>query len=131
MLFGELQFAISERSSRRTRSRRTLVRSGWISFSERIFRRTVRQFAAEYGRTRSNLGELRRTFGVLRRTFAAVRRGVGVGEPLASSRGVRPSSLEFARIRPSSRRTTVRRVYCRVRHRVRVRVRVRVFQNSQ
>ena len=87
-----------EPSSRRTRSRRTLVRSGCISSRERIFWRTVRQFAAEYGRTRANPGELRRT-------FAGVRRSVGIGEPLASSR-------EFARVRPSSRRTTVRRVYC-------------------
>ena len=72
-----------------------------------------RRSTGELGRTLANSAELRRTFGVLRRTFAAVWRGVGVGEPLASSRGVRPSSLEFARIRPSSRRTTVRRVYCR------------------
>ena len=71
-----------------------------------------RRSTGELGRTLANSAELRRTFGILRRTFAAVRRGVGVGEPLASSRGVRPSSLEFARIRLSSRRTTVRRVYC-------------------
>ena len=99
MLFGELKFAIGERSSRRTSSRRTLVRGGWFSSRERIFWRTVRQFAAEYGRTRANSGELRRTFGVLRRTFAGVRRSVGVGEPMANSHGVRASSLEFARVR--------------------------------
>ena len=91
MLFGELQFAIGERSSRRTRSRRTLVRSGCISSREQIFWRTVRQFAAEYEQTRANSAELRRTFGVLRRTFTGVRRSVGVGEPLASSPGVRAS----------------------------------------
>ena len=113
MLFGELKFAIGERSSRRTSSRRTLVRGVWFSSRERIFWRTVRQFAAEYGRTRANSAELRRTFGALRRTFAGVRRSVGVGEPMANSRGVRASSLEFARVRASSRRTTVRRVYCR------------------
>ena len=112
MLFGELKFAIGERSSRRISSRRTLVRGGWISSRERNFWRTVRQFAAEYGRIRANPGELRRTFGVLRRTFAGVRRSVGVGEPMANSREVRASSLEFARVRASSRRTTVRRVYC-------------------
>ena len=113
MLFGELKFAIGERSSRRTSSRRTLVRGGWFSSRERIFWRTVRHFAAEYGRTRANSAEPRRTFGVLRRTFAGVRRSVGVGEPMANSRGVHASSLEFARVRASSRRTTVRRVYCR------------------
>ena len=101
-----------EPSSRRTRLRRTLIRSGCISSRERIFWRTVRQFAAEYGRTRANPGELRRTFGVLRRTFAGVRRSVGVGEPMANSRGVCASSLEFARVHASSRRTTVCRVYC-------------------
>ena len=94
MLFGELKFAIGERSSRRT-----LVRGGRFSSRERIFWRTVRQFAAEYGRTRANLGELRRTFGVLRRTFAGVRRSVVVGEPMANSRGVRARSLELARVR--------------------------------
>ena len=99
MLFGELKFAIGERSSRRTSSRRTLVRGGWFSSRERIFWRTVRQFAAEYGRTRANPGELQRTFGVLRRTFAGVRRSVGVGEPMANSHGVRASSREFARVR--------------------------------
>ena len=71
-----------------------------------------RRSARELGRTRANSAELRRTFGVLRRTSGGVRRTVGVGEPLASSRGVRASSLEFARVRASSRRTTVRRVYC-------------------
>ena len=73
-----------------------------------------RRSARELGRTRANSAELRRTFGVLRRTSGGVRRTVGVGEPLASSRGVRASSLEFARVRASSRRTTVRRVYCRI-----------------
>ena len=38
---------------------------------------------------------------------------MGVGELLANSRGVRPSSREFARVRASSRRTIVRRVYSR------------------
>ena len=99
MLFGELKFAIGERSSRRTSSRRTLVRGVWFSSRERILWRTVRKFAAEYGRTRANSAELRRTFGALRRTFAGVRRSVGVGEPMANSRGVRASSLEFARVR--------------------------------
>ena len=72
-----------------------------------------RRSARELGRTRANSAELRRTIGVLRRTFAGVRRSIGVGEPMANSRGVRASSLEFARVRASSRRTTVRRVYCR------------------
>ena len=67
MLFGELKFAIGERSSRRT-----LVRGGWFSSRERIFWRTVRQFAAEYGRTRANPGELRRTPANVRRTPANV-----------------------------------------------------------
>ena len=58
-----------------------------------------RRSARELGRTRANSAELRRTFGVLRRTSGGVRRTVGVGEPLASSRGVRASSLEFARVR--------------------------------
>ena len=71
-----------------------------------------RRSARELGRTRANSAELRRTFGVLRRTSGGVRRTVGVGEPLASTRGVRASSLEFARVRASSRRTIVRRVYC-------------------
>ena len=101
-----------EHSSRRTRSRRTLVKSGCISSRERIFWRTVRQFAAEYGRTRANPGELRRTPANVRRTPANVRRSSAecrywrtVGEFARSSR-------EFARVRASSRRTTVRRVYC-------------------
>ena len=71
-----------------------------------------RRSASELRRTRANSAELRRTLGVLRRTFAGVRRSVGVGEPMANSRGVRASSLEFARVRASLRRTTVRRVYC-------------------
>ena len=107
MLFGELKFAIGEHSSRRTSLRRTLVRGGWFSSRERIFwrtvrqlaaeyRRTVRQFAAEYGLTRANSAELRRMFGVLWRTFAGVRRSVGVGKPMANSRGVRSSSPKFA-----------------------------------
>ena len=53
-----------------------------------------RRSTGELGRTRANFAELRRTFGVLRRTFAGVRRSVGVGEPMANSRGVRASSLE-------------------------------------
>ena len=86
MLFGELKFAIGERCSRRT-----LVRGGWFSFRlrERIFWRTVRQFAAEYGRTQANPCELRRTPANVRRTPANVRRSVGGGEPMANSRGVR------------------------------------------
>ena len=103
-----------EPSSRRTRSRRTLVRSGCISsaneFSGEPFA-SSRRSTGELGRTRANSAELRRTFGVLRRTFGGVRRSVGVGELLANSRGVRPSSREFARVRASSRRTIVRRVY--------------------
>ena len=71
-----------------------------------------RRSTGKLGRTLANSAELRRTFGVLRQTFAGVRRSVGVGEPMANSRGVRASSLEFARVRASSRRTTVRRVYC-------------------
>ena len=106
MLFGELKFAIGERSSRRTSSRRTLVRGGWFSSRERIFWRTVRQFAAEYGRTRANPGELHRTPANVRRSSAECRCWRTDGEFARSSRG-------FARVRPSSRRTTVRRVYCR------------------
>ena len=93
--YARFQEIFGERVRQILRSPRTLVRSGCISSRERIFWRTVRQFAAEYGRTRANPGELRRTFGVLRRTFA----GVSV---LANR----------WRIRASSRRTTVRRVYC-------------------
>ena len=43
-------------------------------------------------------GGVRANSAELRRTFAGVRRSVGVGEPMANSRGVRTSSLEFARV---------------------------------
>ena len=102
MLFGELQFAISERSSRRTRSRRTLVRGGWIFSRKRIFWRTVRQFAAEYGRTRSNLGELRRTPPNVRRTPANVRRSSAGCRCWRTVGEFARSSPEFARVRANS-----------------------------
>ena len=95
-----------EPSSRRTSSRRTLVRSGCNFFPRTNFLANrspvsggVRANSGEPGRTRANSAELRRTFGVLLRTFAGVRRSVGVGEPMANSRGVRSSSPEFARVR--------------------------------
>ena len=105
MLFGELKFAIGERSSRRTSSRRTLVRGGWFSSRERIFWRTVRQFAA-------NSGELRRTPANVRRTPANVRRSSAECRCWRTDGEFARSSREFARVRASSRRTTVRRVYC-------------------
>ena len=114
MLFGELKFTIGERCSRRTSSRRTLVRGGWFSSRERIFWRTVRQFAAEYGRTRANPGELRRTPANVRRTPANVRRSSAECRCWRTDGEFARSSREFARVRPSSRRTTVRRVYCPV-----------------
>ena len=103
MLFGELKFAIGERSSRRTSSRRTHVRSGWFSSRERIFWRTVRQFAAEYGRTRANPGELRRTPANVRRTPANVRRSSAECRCWRTDGEFARSSREFARVRPSSR----------------------------
>ena len=92
-----------EPSSRRTRSRRTLVRSGCISSRERIFWRTVRQFAAEYGRTRANPGELRRTPANVRRTPANVRRSSAECRCWRTDGEFARSSREFARVRPSSR----------------------------
>ena len=96
MLFGELKFAIGERSSRRTSSRRTHVRSGWFSSRERIFWRTVRQFAAEYGRTRANPGELRRTPANVRRTPANVRRSSAECRCWRTDGEFARSSREFA-----------------------------------
>ena len=71
-----------------------------------------RRSACELGQTRANPGELRRIPANVRRTPANVRRSSAdcrcwrtVGEFARSSR-------EFARVRASSRRTTVRRVYC-------------------
>ena len=100
MLFGELKFAIGERSSRRTSSRRTssrrtLVRGVWFSSRERIFWRTVRQFAAEYGRTRANPGELRRTPANVRRTPANVRRSSAEWGGGANSKKVKKSLSRF------------------------------------
>ena len=92
-----------EPSSRRTRSRRTLVRSGCISSRERIFWRTVRQFAAEYERTRANPGELRRTPANVRRTPANVRRSSAECRCWRTDGEFARSSREFARVRPSSR----------------------------
>ena len=104
MLFGELKFTIGERCSRRTSSRRTLVRGGWFSSRERIFWRTaVRQFAAEYGRTRANPGELRRTPANVRRTPANVRRSSAECRCWRTDGEFARSSREFARVRPSSR----------------------------
>ena len=103
MLFGELKFTIGERSSRRTSSRRTLVRGGWFSSRERIFWRTVRQFAAEYGRARANPGELRRTPANVRRTPANVRRSSAECRCWRTDGEFARSSREFARVRPSSR----------------------------
>ena len=103
MPYGELKFAIGERSSRRTSSRRTLVRGGWFSSRERILWRTVRQFAAEYGRTRANPGELRRTPANVRRTPANVRRSSAECRCWRTDGEFARSSREFARVRPSSR----------------------------
>ena len=94
---------------RRTRGERWLRFLPANEFSGEPFA-SSRRSTRELGRTRANSAELRRTFGVLRRTFGGVRRSVGVGELLANSRGVR---AEFARVRASSRRTIVRRVYSR------------------
>ena len=99
ILFGELKFTIGERSSRRTSSRRTLVRGGWFSSRERIFWRTVRQFAAEYGRTRANPGELRRTPANVRRTPANVRRSSAECRCWRTDGEFARSSREFARVR--------------------------------
>ena len=114
MLFGRLKFAIGERSSRRTSSRRTLVRGGWFSSRERIFWQTVRQFAAEYGRTRANTGELRRTPANVRCTPANVRLSSAECRCWRTDGEFARSSREFARVRASLRRTTVRRVYCHI-----------------
>ena len=99
MLFGELKFAMGERSSRRTSSRRTLVRGGWFSSRERIFWRTVRQFAAEYGRTQANPGELRRTPANLRRTPANVRQSSAECRYWRTDGEFVRSSPNFARVR--------------------------------
>ena len=96
ILFGELKFAIGERSSRRSSSRRTLVRGGWFSSRERIFWRTVRQFAADYGRTRANPGELCRTPANVRRTPANVRRSSAECRCWRTDGEFARSSLEFA-----------------------------------
>jgi len=91
-------------------SRRTIVRpanccslAGQNVPGERIFRRTVRQFAAEYVRTRANPGELRRTPANAWRTLRELRRSSQecqcrrtVGESARSSR-------EFARVRANPR----------------------------
>ena len=97
MLFGELKFAIGERSSRRTLDRGVL-----FSSRERILWRTVRQFAAEYGRTRANRGELRRTPANVRRTPANVRRSSAECLCWRTDGEFARSSREFAQVRPSS-----------------------------
>ena len=116
---------MGERSSRRTsfaanlvrgepRSRRTtfaanLVRGERslevveISSGERIFWRTVRQFAAEYARTRANPSELRRTPANVRRTPANVRRSSPECGCRRTAGEFARSSPEFARVRSSSR----------------------------
>ena len=99
MLFGELQFAIGERSSRRTSSRRTLVRGGWFSSRERIFWRTVRQFAAEYGRTPPNSGERSAYSGERSPEFGGVSVLANRWRIRAEFARVRSSSPEFARVR--------------------------------
>ena len=74
-----------------------------ISSRERIFWRTVRQFAAEYGRTRANPGELRRTPANVRRTPANVRRSSAECRCWRTDGEFAWSLREFARVRPSSR----------------------------
>ena len=66
------------------------------------------QFASDFERTPANSGVLQRTFDVLRGNSGGVRGGVDFGEPLGESAW---SSRKFSRIRASSRRTKVRRVY--------------------
>ena len=82
-----------------------------ISSRERIFWRTVRQFAAEYARTRANSSELRRTPANVQCTPANVRRSSAEYRCRRTAGEFARSSREFARIRASSRRTIVRRVY--------------------
>ena len=74
-----------------------------ISSRERIFWRTVRQFAADCGRTRANPGELRRTPANVRRTPANVRRSSAECRCWRIDGEFARSSREFARVRPSSR----------------------------
>ena len=104
-LFGELQFAANL-----VRGERSLEVVG-ISSGERIFWRTVRQFTAEYARTRANPSELRRTPTNVRRTPANVRRSSPEYGCRRTAGEFARSSPEFARVRSSSRRTIVRRVY--------------------
>ena len=64
------------------------------------------------GRTRANSRELRRTPANVQPTPANVRRSSAECWCLRTDGEFAPSSREFARVRPSSRQTTVRRVYC-------------------
>ena len=89
-----------EPSSRRTRSRRTLVRSGCNFFPRTYFlanRSPVR------GGVRANSGELGRTPANVRRTPANVRRSSAECRCWRTDGEFARSSREFARVRPSSR----------------------------
>ena len=101
-MFGEL-VRQNLRSPRTGPPRTTFAANDRQIFSrERIFWRTVRQFAAEYGRTRSNLGELRRTPPNVRRTPANVRRSSAGCRCWRTVGEFARSSPEFARVRASS-----------------------------
>ena len=73
-----------------------------ISSRERIFWRTVRQYAAEYGRTRANPGKLRRTPANVRRTPVNVRRSLAECRCWQTDGEFAWSLPEFARVRPNS-----------------------------
>ena len=101
-MFGEL-VRQNLRSPRTGPPRTTFAANDRQIFSrERIFWRTVRQFAAEYGRTRSNLGELRRTPPNVRRTPANVRRSSAGCRCWRTVGEFARSSPEFARVRANS-----------------------------
>ena len=108
-----------EPSSRRTSSRRTLVRSGCNFFPRTNFlanrspvRGGVRANSGEPGRTPPNSGE-RSAYSCERSPeFGGVSVLANRWRIRAEFARVRSSSPEFARVRASSRRTTVRRVYC-------------------
>ena len=102
-LFSELQFAIGERGSRRTSFAANARSVVGISSRERIFWRTVRQFAAEYARTRANSSELRRTPANVRCTPANVRRSSAEYRCRRTAGEFARSSREFARVRANSR----------------------------
>ena len=113
-LFGELQFAMGERSSRRTsfaanhvrgepRSRRTLVRGGWDFFRRTNFlancspvRGGVRANSGEPERTPPNSGERSAYSGERSAEFAGVWVSANCWRIRAEFARVRSSSPEFA-----------------------------------